>query len=64
MKTYKFRIKACKIGAQGRQMLYIATRYANNISDAKTKLYNEFEHILIEKVNGKKYDYNNQEVEL
>ena len=60
MKTYKFRIKACRVGSQGKQMLYIAVRYADNISDAKTKLYNEFEHIFIEKVNGKKYDYNNQ----
>jgi len=64
MKTYKFRIKAVKIGSIGKQMLYITSRDANSIDEAKTKLYNEFEHIFIEKVNGKKYDYNHMNVEL
>ena len=57
MKKYKFNILAVKIGSIGKRKTFIVNVVAENEEAAKLALYQKYEHITINSINGKKYSY-------
>jgi len=57
MKNFKFKIKAVRLGAIGKKQTFYPTIKANNEEEAILKLYDNFEHIFIEKINNETYSY-------
>jgi hypothetical protein len=53
MKTYKFKFLGVAIGSIGKRIKFTKTIQAENIQDAKLKLYDTHEHIFILSVNNK-----------
>jgi hypothetical protein len=53
MKTYKFKFSGVTIGSIGKQQKITKTIQAENIHEAKLKLYDTHEHIFILSVNNK-----------
>jgi hypothetical protein len=60
MKKYKIRFKGVTIGSIGKKRLFVVTVEAENFKEANLKLYDNYEHIFIEKVNGRPYSYINE----
>jgi len=57
MKKYKIRFKGVTIGSIGKKRLFVVTVEADSLKEANLKLYEKYEHIFIEAVNGKPYSY-------
>jgi ribosomal protein L20A (L18A) len=53
MKNYKFKFLGVVIGSIGKQQKFTKTIQAENIQEAKLKLYDTHEHIFILSVNDK-----------
>jgi hypothetical protein len=56
MKTYKIRFKGVTVGSIGKKRLFIESIQSDSFKNAWLKLYDKYEHISIETVNGKKYN--------
>jgi hypothetical protein len=57
MKTYKIKFLGVTIGSIGHQRTFAETVQGENFYEAKLKLYDTHEHIMVLEVNGEKYDY-------
>lgn len=60
MKTYRFKIVANQKGAIGKPENFTKQVKANTFKEANLKLYDWYDHIRIEQVNGIKYDPYNE----